>query len=397
MNRNQYYTLNSNCRACGSMRLKVVYNTEPIPVAGIYYNNAEEPTDIRAPMTLAVCEECSLIQLLETISPEIYDDYSFSGSKIDTYINHLKNISELLISKWGIKNKDVFEVGASDGLLLRYLSEFGNNRAAGIEPSGKLCRAAKEFDVEVKQGYFNKRYISQRAIGKYDCVIIRHVLEHIDNLHDMVGSLADILKDDGILVVEVPNVEDIIEKNLFSNIFHEHLNYFSKYSMNRLLSQYGLQNIYSESVDVHGGSVLLIYRFGKCGETYGKNIGYSLLEEFAKRIDRYYFSINDRIISLMNDGKKVHGYGASHRTFILLGNAGLNVSQIPIIYDSNPFLANRYLNGLHSFILSAENIMIHKPDAIVIFATSYEDEITIDLQKKYGYEKEILSLKARHP
>lgn len=395
MDNQKTYSVSSHCRSCKSDNVEQLYKMHDIPVAGIYYDSIDEPLDINAPMTLSMCRSCGLMQLSETIDPCIYDDYNFAGSTMPTYAQHLKRTAEMLVNRMGIREKEVFEVGASDGLLLKYLSEMGNNKVSGIEPSMKLCRVAETFGINVTQGYFNKNFIDKND-HKYDCIIIRHVLEHIDDLNDMVFSLAGVLKTNGILLIEVPDAEEILRKRLYSNIFHEHLNYFSKASLNNLLSRYGLRNIHTEKVDIHGGSFLSVYSFGKLEEAVSFYNSHDLIPmmEFSKDIEMYYAQLGSKIKSMQSLGKKVLGYGASHRTFVILGNAGLKKENIPIIFDINPFLHHRYMNGFHSLVSPVEKIAYYKPDVVVVFASSYEQEIVNELRGKYNYDKEILSIRS---
>ncbi|AUS95095.1 hypothetical protein CDQ84_03685 [Clostridium thermosuccinogenes] len=388
-----YFNLISECRSCRSKNIIEMYKTEYIPVAGIYYDEGSKPLNIKSPMTLLFCEDCGLVQLKETISSNIYSDYNFSGNTMNSYKNHLEKIAGLIVDEWNIKNKHVFEVGASDGALLKYIADKGNNKVAGVEPSKKLCDYAHSLGIDLKNDYFNGDYIRRNPEEKYDCVVVRHVMEHIDDLNDIADSLRKILNEDGLLVVEVPDVEAILTNNLYSNIFHEHLNYFSQVSINRLFARYGFKSVYETKVNIHGGSLLVFYKLRQLDEI--SNISKEFrnkLKSFAENISKYYSRINRLILDLSRENKIIHGYGASHRTFILLGNAHLH-DCIPIIYDSNPFLDNRRLNGFHSLVMNPDTIVNNNPDTIVVFATSYESEIVKDLREKYHYDKQIISLR----
>lgn len=388
---------NNRCRSCASNDFVVFYQTAEIPIAGIYYDSNAEKIDARGTITLCRCRSCGLVQLKETINPDIYDNYSFVGNSSGSYEQHLKMIATKLICDWNIEYKKVYEVGASNGILLGYLGELGNNHVNGIEPSRKLCDYASKRGISIQQGYFNREFIRKNHIDKVDCVIIRHVLEHIDDLNDMIFSIREILHNDGLLVVEVPDVKRILDNNLFSNIFHEHLNYFSIDSLNYLFLGSGFNMVYQQEVDIHGGSILAIYQMGNNKLLdYGKQLSIDIdtsLSSFAEKARKYYSLIHEKISRLIADNKIVHGYGASHRTFILLGNADLSIADIPVIYDNNEFLHNKRLNGFSSLVLPTDCICINQPDVIVIFATSYEQEIIDFLVKQCQFNGEIISLR----
>lgn len=386
------YSLIQQCRSCGSPDLRPAYSVEPIPVAGIYYNVTSAAKNIKAPLTLSYCAGCGLVQLMETIHPDIYLDYSFVGNSAASYEKYLKDLAGALVDRWNMRNKDVLEIGANNGVLLKHVATLGNNRVLGIEPSQKLCDDALQNRVNVRQGYFNTRFINENNPGTFHCVVMRHVLEHIDDLNDMLDALRGVIREDGLLILEVPDMTQILDRSLFSNIFHEHLNYFSARSLDHLLSRYGFEAVHQSSVEVHGGSLLAVYQPGgkaKCSE---KPIDALQLKNFATEADNYYRFIRRSITDIQGQQKTVHGYGASHRTFILMGNAGLNETEVPVIFDNNPFLHDKRLNGLHSRVLPVQSIAANPSDAMVIFALAHEHEIRNYLLHQCNYRGEILSL-----
>ncbi|MDG0811184.1 class I SAM-dependent methyltransferase [Cohnella rhizosphaerae] len=275
-----------------------------------------------------------------------------------------------------------------------------------MEPSQKLCAAAAEKGVQVRQGYFNAASVADARPEPYDCVVVRHVLEHIDDLHDMITSLRFILKEDGVLLVEVPSLEKTVENRSYSNLFHEHLNYFSVPVLSRLFGRYGFTVDRGRFVDIHGGSILMLFRLGHASAepiaTTGGPVAAAAAADpepvraFAADAPRYFARVRERIASLASGGKVVHGYGASHRTFALLGGAGLDERQVPVIYDVNPFLRRKRLNGIGSLVLSADGLQqaSDHPDAIVILALSYQAELVRLLRDQYGYAGDIVTLGA---
>lgn len=383
----------TTCRSCGSGNLLPFYSTPPVPIAGIYYTDGAPTVDVRAPMTLVCCPACTLTQLQETIGHEIYENYSFVGDSAASYQAHLERVAGLLAGEWGITGKRIFEVGASNGVLLRILADNHRNEVSGIEPSSKLCAAAAANGIAIRNGYFNNRFLDAESVGTFDCVIIRHVLEHIDDLDDMLRALRRVVREDGILVVEVPDGDKIFSNNLFSNIFHEHLNYFTHASLQHLLARHGFSLQYEEKVDIHGGSLFLVCRPDYDATVSLPYVDQAVLNRFSAQAAHYYAALKKKVVTLRGQGKTVHGYGASHRTFILLGIADVDRDELPVIYDNNPMLHGKRLNGLHNKVLPKEAVSVDNPDALLIFATSYEEEITAYLVNECHYHGEIISIR----
>ena len=78
--------------------------------------------------------------------------------------------------------------------------------------------------------------------NKYDCLILSHVLEHIYDLTSFIKEISKKINDNGLLYIEIPNA-DFYEE--FTNICPlqeiniEHINFFSKYALNKLLINSG--------------------------------------------------------------------------------------------------------------------------------------------------------------
>lgn len=388
------YHVSERCRLCGSTKLDELYYNESLPVAGIYLNSHSDH-HVNIPLTVVICAHCELVQLKETIDPSIYKQYHFIGNSSASYENHLIWVARKLVEVFELENKRIFEIGASNGVLLKYLKDFGNNQVFGVEPSSKLCEDARKFGVNLTPQFFNKEYVNNSS-EKYDCVIVRHVLEHIHELEEFVQLIAEILDKDGIVVVEVPSLDEMIFQKNYSNIFHEHLNYFSERTLNYLFSKASLVPAYTKYVDIHGGAIFAVYKKNEAEEIVSKEekqLDSGKITSFFDSFDKYYASLGNKVSQMNVQNKVVHGFGASHRTFTILGCSNLTSDNIPYIYDSNPFLHGKTLNGVGSKIVSPQLIEEHSPDAIIIFATSYEKEISELLRNQYKYNGEIVSIK----
>lgn len=388
------YHVTEKCRLCGSTKLDELYHNKSLPVAGIYFDSYSEH-HVNVPLTVVICDECGLVQLRETINPSIYEQYHFIGNSSLSYEQHLIWVARQLVEVFKLENKRIFEIGASNGVLLKYLKDFGNNQVFGVEPSRKLCEDARKFEVNLEPRFFNREYVNDSRT-KYDCVIVRHVLEHIHELEEFVQLIGEVLEENGMVVVEVPSLNEMIVQKNYSNIFHEHLNYFSEQTLNYLFSKVSLTPVYMKCVDIHGGAIFGVYKKGERGNVFtkeGRQLDRSEIRSFFDAYDQYYTRLSDKVSRMNAQNKRVHGFGASHRTFTILGCSNLTNENIPYIYDSNPFLHGKTLNGIGSMIVSPQLIGEYSPDVIVIFATSYEREIIELLRNQYGYNRDILSIK----
>ena len=91
----------------------------------------------------------------------------------------------------------------------------------------------KKWASQLEKNFFNP---SSYKYQKYDFVITRHLIEHIVNPINWLKNLLKVLKVDGKLVIETPNVDFFLKRGLPSVFSLQHLQYFTKYSLSILLN-----------------------------------------------------------------------------------------------------------------------------------------------------------------
>ena len=129
----------------------------------------------------------------------------------------------------------------------------------GIDPAkGPACAALKRgvltlntfFTLGLAQQLFEQQ---KRA----DVFLANNVLAHVADLRGFVDGVAQLLKEDGVFVVEVPYLLDLIEHCEFDTIYHQHLCYFSVTALDRLFRDHGLFLNDLQHTAIHGGSLRL--------------------------------------------------------------------------------------------------------------------------------------------
>lgn len=126
--------------------------------------------------------------------------------------NHMHGVADLIESHMGRKN--LVEVGCGKGTFLELLIQ------RGIEITG-LDPTYEGSNPLVRREYFSE------ALGlRGEGLILRHVLEHIDDPVSFLARLAQANGKRGLIYIEVPCFDWICEKYAWFDIFYEHVNYF---------------------------------------------------------------------------------------------------------------------------------------------------------------------------
>ena len=88
-----------------------------------------------------------------------------------------------------------------------------------------------------------------------DLIIGNNVLAQVPDLNDFVAGMAHLLKPNGVITLEFPHLQRLMEENQFDTIYHEHFSYFSFVTIEQLAARHGLKVFDVEELPTHGGSL----------------------------------------------------------------------------------------------------------------------------------------------
>lgn len=398
------------CRICFARLDDEIIAFDGLPVAGAYVEPQDPLPDPVFPMTLLRCSACGLVQLRESLAPSFYSHYTFMSGVASGYKNHLSLIAAHL-RECCEPGTRVLEIGCSDGTLLQLLRDLGF-AVAGFEPATGPANAALEKGLPVVTDFFQANSAVRSGFDQADVVVIRHVLEHIDDFPAIFAGIDLLAAPGAMLLIEVPDLTSTVDKSIYSNIYHIHPCYFELETMSALLDSYQWETVGSTTVDTFGGSLLLwAQRKGQssrsdsrpalsfekiaCRPAHGATRAdlqdFVLTWKTAARATRDFFD------KLRDRGAHVAGYGAAERTTSLMGVAGLDGSHISVIFDRNPNLVGKALPGNRVPILNPDKIPEHNPEYLVIFAQSFQDEIVGQQRAFRDGGGKFISLRSKHP
>ena len=134
----------------------------------------------------------------------------------------------------------VLEIGCYDGYILQKIKKkFLNIKTFGCEPSPG-ADIANKFGLNVKKTYFdNKTYPKQ----KFDLIILRHTLEHIADINNILINIKLAMSKNSILAIEVPNINFYLKHGLLEVFSFQHIHYFSIQTFFAICKNYNLKII----------------------------------------------------------------------------------------------------------------------------------------------------------
>jgi predicted TPR repeat methyltransferase len=341
----------------------------------------------RFPLEVVFCSDCSLVQITETVPPEIlFRDYLYFSSFSETVLaNARQMVRELLARRPLTKQSLVVEIASNDGYLLQYFQQVGIP-VLGIEPASNIAKVAVKRGISTLNEFFSLHLASQLVTqGKQaDIIIGNNVLAHVADLNGFVRGVATLLKPTGIAQFEVPYLKDLLDKCEFDTIYHEHLCYFSLTALERLAQRHGLRVVNVERTFIHGGSLRV--QLAASGEP-AVAVKALLAEEahwvadfaayadFAKRVENVGIKLRALLANLKQQGKRIAAYGAAAKGSTLLNHIQIGLDTLDFVVDRSIHKQGRFMPGVHIPILAPAELLRQRPDYALLLTWNFAEEI----------------------
>lgn len=385
------------CRSCQSKELKPVLSLGVTPLADrlLTREQLKEP-ELTAPLDLVFCSECALVQITESVSPDILfgEDYPYFSSISKALAEHTRENALDLIRSGGLGPESfVVEIASNDGYMLKNFVE-KEIRVLGIDPASAPVQVARAAEIPTLCTFFDHTLATQLCQDGQlaDVVIANNVLAHVPDLNGFVEGLKIIMKSDGVAVIEVPYLIDLIEKCEFDTIYHQHLCYFSITALDALFRRHSLFLNRIKRIPIHGGSLrLFVEKYENRSDSvdellrYESETGFKEVEiyrNFATRVKEIRVALRSLLLQLKKQGKRIAAYGAAAKATTLTSYVGIDKQFIDYVVDLNTFKQGRLMGGNHLDIVAPSRLQEDKPDYLLLFAWNFADEI-MRQEKKY--------------
>src|SRR3989338_7604163 len=105
----KHYKTVDRCRVCGSKRLTPVVAFKPQYIASTFVktNRNNPKAKIKIPMTLMLCKKCGLVQLKETVIPDLlYEEYFYRSNISNTMNRDLRDVVADVMNRITLKKGD---------------------------------------------------------------------------------------------------------------------------------------------------------------------------------------------------------------------------------------------------------------------------------------------------
>lgn len=381
--------MTTQCRICNG-KLTEFFDFGDMPIANGFLTPDEYKTEYFYRMKVGFCPTCSMVQLIDQPERELmfHDHYAFFSSTSAFMARHFKQLADNVLTRFPSSDHFIVELGSNDGILLQNFAQKGIKHL-GVEPSGNVAQVAREKGVNTISTFFDEN-TAEKILAEYgnaSAIIAANVMCHIPDLHSVIKGMKKLLKSEGVIIMEDPNLGDIIEKTSYDQIYDEHVFYFSLLSLSNLFNQYNLEIFDLEHLNVHGGSMR--YYISHKGQYPTSNAVKDQIakekmmnlsspepyHQLKKNIETSRKQLLEILKQLKQEKKRVVGYAATSKSTTVTNYCGLTPDLVEFISDTTPIKQGKFSPGAHIPVRSHDSFKQKYPEYALLFGWNHSEEI----------------------
>jgi SAM-dependent methyltransferase len=376
------------CRVCSGENVGVVLDLGEQPHCNtlIPPEHAHEAEPVY-PLRLCFCHDCTTAQIDHTVPKEtMFSWYPYVSGTTQTLRDHFDDSAGRLIERLQLGKEDmVVDIGSNDGTWLKAFARRGVG-GVGVEPAENVVSLARADGVETLHRFFDAstaRDILDR-FGAPSLVTAAGVFFHLEELQSATEGAAILCEAGASFCIQAIYLGEMLSKNHFDNIYHEHLTYWSLTSISHLLDLHGLEVFDVSLLPIHGGT--MEYLVGRKGvNAIEKSVSKLRQEEIAAdfgKIDTYrafaerVWGIRTRLLAILeaykSAGKTVYAFGAPAKGATMLNSFGIDTAFLDCATERNPLKFDQLMPGSRLPIVNEETV--EPPDAYLVLPWNFLGE-----------------------
>jgi len=384
------YTESKKCRICTQGNLVTVLSMGEQFLTGVFPKSTAE-TITKGPLDLVWCSDCSLLQMKHSYNlEEMYGvNYGYRSGLNAAMVRHLEHKIHGLERLVKLEDRDiVIDIGSNDATSLKAYR--GKHRKVGIDPTGSKFKEYYTKDISLIPDFFSASAF-QGLFPKEKAKIITSIAMFYDleRPKDFVNDVESVLADDGVWHFEQSYMPSMLRTNSYDTICHEHLEFYSFKVVKRMLEDCALRVIDVQMNSINGGSFAITAC--KKNALYKSNtaiLNWMVKQEddmgldtpkpyrdFEERVFKHRKNLRDLVESLVADGKKIIGYGASTKGNVLLQFCGFTTKHISCIAEVNAEKFGAYTPGTNIPIVSEIEAREMRPDYFLVLPWHFKHGI----------------------
>lgn len=288
----------------------------------------------------------------------------------------------------------VLDIGCSTGGFLSFFRQAGYGNLLGLDPAPECREVARRlYGIDVTTASLS----TFRTNVPFDAVLLSSVLEHLVDLPHALQSITRLLREGGLLFVLVPDADrfgvDLHEPFLEFSI--EHVNYFSRSSLEGLLAPHGFTPVLvrSETALVNRTSFPVLaslwIREGVPEKRPAPRNDAGPVRRYIETSRERLAALEAALAPLVASGEEVVLWGAGSLASRLLATTSLARVNLAAVVDNNSGLQGKRLAGR---AIENPETLRGRRTTVVVASYVWGDEIRRTLVADFRYEGRVVTL-----
>ncbi|MCX6742167.1 MAG: methyltransferase domain-containing protein [Candidatus Pacearchaeota archaeon] len=382
------------CRICGNSLIVPCIDLGAQYLSSIFPENMSYKNELKKySLEIVQCvktndSQCGSLQLAYDYDiSEMYAHYPYTSSSNSSMRKILLDVANSGKALNILKDGDlILDIGCNDGTLLSFF-ENQSLDLIGIDPAQNVDSLVNSPRFVRVTDFFTKKSYESVTKKKAKLIFAIAMFYHLNNPIKFCEEIESVLDENGVAIIQMAYLPVMIKTNMYDNIVHEHVAYYSTQNIKWILEKAGLEVFDVILNDVYGGS-FRIFAKKKSNSNFPvterlksvlqEEIDWGVFKEetygdFMSRINKTRDDLKELLKKIKSEGKRTWIYGASTKGNTIMQFCDIGPSLVEAAADSNPFKFNKYLIGSDIPIYDEVKLRKECPEYLLVLPYSFID------------------------
>ena len=354
------------------------------------------------------CDNCGMVYANVQKTQDELDKYYREQNKYEfndkqgkvpqSYVEHFNKIYNFIEPHLKSKDVRILDIGCSTGALLNVFDENGYKNVYRVDPSNSCAEfALYEYGIPV----ITDNILEVQIDDRYDLIILSATLEHVINVRGFIKKVKDLLNENGLLFISVPDLGRFIyfENSAFQQFSSEHIQYYTLQDLRNLLltndfKLYQLDHKENEITKIKDPELFTLFKKLDYENDYKIERNFNseiFIGNYIKQNYKLEFQLKEKLNQKLKNIYKVIIWGCGVSTLRLLNN-GIDDERILFFIDSNKHYCKKWIEG-YGEIKPPDYLFdnFFQDTPILVLSYAYTDEIVQQI-KKMNLKNEVITI-----
>ena len=341
-----------------------------LPKTEILTNRYTQSKNYYFDQKVIFCSLCEHLFINNIIEPSLIYNQKYLTTSTKSFSAKFANdifIDFINNSPISRKFKNIIEIGSNDLYLLKKFYNKSKNITA-IDPVIKKdknynkIKTIKKFFLEIQTSSFDKNI---------DLIISSHTLEHAENPKNFIEKVLKMSNNKTDIFFQFPSAEYLLNTVSIDQIHHQHLNYFSIKSFEKILNSVGGKILNFEYSKYHYGALMVHFCLKSSKKKQIKKydnkiklVNYNLKKTY-KMFKDHIEICKKRIEGCLKSKKDFYVIGAGYMSPIIDYHMNGIFKKAKLILDDDKEKIGKYFGGINKKISKLRNVSLENAVCLI--------------------------------